>query len=51
MTSSRARVLIVDDNAETVAVLRDILSKEGYEISSAAIPTRRTDIWKGPRRI
>lgn len=38
MTSSRARILIVDDNAETVAVLRDILSKEGYEISSAADP-------------
>ncbi len=38
MTSSPSRVLIVDDNAETVAVLRDILSKEGYEISSAADP-------------
>lgn len=39
MTPSHAHVLIVDDNAETVAVLRDILSKEGYEISSAADPT------------
>jgi DNA-binding NtrC family response regulator len=38
MTSSPARILIVDDNAETVAVLRDILSKEGYEISSAPDP-------------
>jgi DNA-binding NtrC family response regulator len=38
MTSSPARILIVDDNAETVAVLRDILSKEGYEISSVPDP-------------
>ena len=36
--TSRARVLIVDDNAETIAVLRDILSKEGYEIASVAEP-------------
>ena len=39
MTSSQARILIVDDNVETVAVLRDILSKEGYDISSAGDPT------------
>ena len=38
MTSSQARILIVDDHADTVAVLQDILSKEGYEISSAADP-------------
>ena len=38
MTSSQARVLIVDDNAETVSVLRDILSREGYQISSAGDP-------------
>lgn len=36
--TSPARILIVDDNPETVLVLRDILSKEGYDISSAADP-------------
>ncbi|MEP7153705.1 MAG: sigma-54 dependent transcriptional regulator [Nitrospira sp.] len=38
MTSSPSRVLIVDDNAETVAVLKHILSQEGYEIVSAPDP-------------
>ncbi len=38
MTSPHSKILIVDDNAETVAVLQDILSKEGYEISAAADP-------------
>jgi two-component system response regulator AtoC len=38
MTPSQARVLIVDDHAETVSVLRDILSGEGYQISSVADP-------------
>lgn len=38
MTSSPAHILIVDDNADTIAVLRDILAKEGYEISSANDP-------------
>jgi Response regulator containing CheY-like receiver, AAA-type ATPase, and DNA-binding domains len=38
MAIEHSRILIVDDNAETVAVLQDILSKEGYEISSASDP-------------
>ena len=36
--TSRPRVLILDDNLDTVAVLRDILSEEGYEIGSVADP-------------
>ncbi len=35
MTSSRPRILIVEDHAATVAVLEEILSQEGYEILSA----------------
>ncbi|MBA3754025.1 MAG: sigma-54-dependent Fis family transcriptional regulator, partial [Nitrospira sp.] len=38
MTSSHSKILIVDDNAETVALLQDILSKEGYDVSSAPDP-------------
>ncbi len=38
MRSGHPHALIVDDDAETVAVLQDILGKEGYEISSASDP-------------
>lgn len=38
MRSGHPHALIVDDDAETVAVLQDILAKEGYEISSASDP-------------
>jgi two-component system response regulator AtoC len=33
---SQARVCIVDDDAETLELLREILSKEGYQIETAA---------------
>ena len=36
--TSQARILILDDNLDTVAVLRDILSEEGYEIDSVGDP-------------
>ena len=29
------RVLVVDDDSETLALLREILVKEGYEVSTA----------------
>ena len=38
MKHSQSHILIVDDNAENVATLQDILSREGYEISSAPDP-------------
>ena len=36
MKLERSTILIVDDDAETLSLLHEILSKEGYEISTAA---------------
>lgn len=38
MTISHARILLVDSNAEAAQELRNILSHEGYEVSSARDP-------------
>ena len=35
MGNSTCRVLVVDDNAEQVNILKKILVREGYEVSSA----------------
>ncbi len=52
MMDLRSHVLVVDDDADTLILLRDILSKEGYEVSTAPdgktalehIGTRRPDL-------
>ena len=38
MSTSHARILLVDSNADAAQELRDILSHEGYEVSSARDP-------------
>jgi DNA-binding NtrC family response regulator len=38
MTTAHGRILIVDSNAGTVAELREILSEDGYEVTSAHDP-------------
>ncbi len=38
MKLEHSTILIVDDDAETLALLHEILSKEGYDISTAPHP-------------
>ena len=38
MKLEHSNILIVDDDAETLALLHEILSKEGYDISTAPHP-------------
>ncbi|KXK00266.1 sigma-54-dependent Fis family transcriptional regulator [Nitrospirales bacterium NOB] len=38
MPNGPPRILIVDDNADTIAELQDLLRGEGYEVSSAGTP-------------
>jgi DNA-binding response OmpR family regulator len=36
MTTDAARILVVEDNADTSALLRDLLEAEGYDVASVA---------------
>src|SRR5262249_61897763 len=36
MKTQAARILVVEDNADTAALLRDLLEGEGYEVETAA---------------
>ena len=36
MSSDAARILVVEDNADTSALLRDLLEAEGYDVASVA---------------
>ena len=33
MSSDAARILVVEDNADTSALLRDLLEAEGYDVA------------------